>query len=57
MESNEQNKLANKIETESQMQRTDRQLSEGRMVGELGEKGEGIKPKTKTKNPSNIAVS
>ena len=44
-ECNEQNKQANKIETGSQIQRTDWQLSEGKGVGGLGEKCEGIKQK------------
>ena len=44
MESNEQNKLTNKIETDSQIQRTDWQLSERRGLGDC-EKSEGTKQK------------
>ena len=47
MESNEQNKLTNKIERGPQVQKTDRQLSEEGGLGRLGEK-EGIMQK---KNP------
>ena len=49
-ESNEQNKLINKVETDSHTQKTDWQLSESRGVEELGEKGEGSKQKNKNKN-------
>lgn len=39
--------LTNKRETDSYIHITDSQLSEGRGVGGLGRKGEGIKQKSK----------
>ena len=47
-ESNEQNKQTNKVETDSKVQKTDRQQREGGARG-LGEKGEGIKQKQTNK--------
>ena len=44
VESKEQSKWTNKIETASYIQRTDWELPEGRrIVGALGERGEGTK--------------
>ena len=46
MEFNEQSKLTKKIETDSQIQRTDWQLLEGMVFGVFDEKGKRIKEKT-----------
>ena len=43
VESKKQNKQTCRTETESQIQRMFSWLPQGRGVGELGEKGEGIK--------------
>ena len=45
MDSNEQNNLTNKTETEAWIHETDRQLSEGRVVGGWVKKDEGIRQK------------
>ena len=54
MESNEQIKQINKIQTDTEILRIDWQLSEGRGVG-LGEEGERIKKK-KTIDTDNVLV-
>ena len=45
MESKNQNKQTSRTETDSEIQRTLWQLPDGRGVGGIGEKGEGIKYK------------